>query len=42
MGYHVTYKGYIKLCKDRWAGNVMAGDCVQIVYKNAKYRQKNC
>jgi hypothetical protein len=36
------YKIYIKLCKNRWAGDVLAGACVQVAYKNVKYRQKNC
>jgi hypothetical protein len=37
----MTYRGdtiqiHIKLYKNRWIGNVLAGDCVQIVFKNVK------
>jgi len=34
------YEIYIKLCKNRWAGDVLAGACVHVAYKNVKYRQK--
>jgi len=29
----MTYKIYIKLYKSRWIGKVLAGDCVQYMYK---------
>ena len=31
MGSKMTYKVYTKLCKCRWVGKVLVGDCVQIV-----------
>jgi hypothetical protein len=37
----IQYNIYIKLYKNRWAGDVLAGACVQAEYKNVKYRHKN-
>ena len=37
----IWHRSYIKLYKYRWIGNVLAGDCVQAVYKNVKYTHKN-
>jgi len=31
------YEVYIKLHKHRWFGDVLAGDFVQVVYRNVKY-----
>jgi hypothetical protein len=36
----IQYKIYIKLFKHRWIGNIAAGDCVQIVYKESNMRRK--
>jgi hypothetical protein len=33
-------KIYIKLFKNHWIGNIAAGDCVQIVYKESNMRRK--
>jgi hypothetical protein len=29
----MTYKVYIKLCKNRLTSNALAGDCVRVLYK---------
>jgi hypothetical protein len=31
----------IKLYKNRWAGNVLADDCVHSAYRNVIYKYKN-
>jgi hypothetical protein len=43
MAPHMTYKGYkyklyTQLYKNRRVCTVLAGDFVQVVYKNIKYR----
>jgi hypothetical protein len=38
MPYTVVtqYNGYIELHKNRWFGDVLAGEILQFVYKNVK------
>jgi len=42
VGPHITYSGSIQLYTNRWGANVLAGDCVQVVHKNVKYRGGGC
>jgi len=37
----IQYKMYIKLRKNGGVGYVLAGDYIQVVCKNVKYRKKN-
>jgi len=34
----MTHNVYIKLYRNRWIGNVLSCDCVQVVYKEVKYK----
>jgi hypothetical protein len=34
----MAYKGYIKQYKNSWVGNNLTCECVQVVYKNVKYK----
>jgi hypothetical protein len=36
----MTYKPNIILHKNCWAGNALASDCVQTVYKNVIYKYR--
>jgi len=36
----IQYKIYIKLYKNRWAGDVLAGACAQIAYKKSNIGRK--